>query len=161
MELEQIIRQAFAEVAPLAPDAIDPKDGAKEHILYEGKPWWEINPIALSPEEAPSLSESALIYLLPAYMTAALTRSWMNVKLLLDVLYTRDTPWEPIFGKDWWRQDFVRWDNLMKRLTSSQKHAVRLWLEAVLQRYPERIATTGESWRERIEQMLANYWNQF
>lgn len=55
---------------------------------------------------------------------------------------------------------FQRWDLCMKALSTSQKHAVRLALEYLLETQPDWWCT-NEAPGNELELALANYWGQF
>lgn len=152
---EILIREAFAETPRL-----DPNRGPtlKAECVKEadfGKHWWELSPAFVNTECAYSLSESDFLFYLPLFMIATLRYEWCVRSPLLERLYTEDPVTEDR-STEWWDR-FNEWDRLMHRLSSIQKHAIRLWLELLVKTY----APNGGAEKESIEHMLANCWSQF
>jgi hypothetical protein len=152
-----LLRESFPDASPpKASDIALSQTGEIDVDVYGGKRWTELHPMFLDPSMW-ALTLEALHYYLPAYMLAAITYDWFDQGPLLEELYTSETP-ESSWSQEFWHLKFARWDQFMKRLTSEQKHVVRLWLELLLEQSTVSINADRQS---RIELMLANYWSQW
>jgi hypothetical protein len=149
-----LLSQAFSDASPpTASDIALTQTGEIDVNVYSGKRWTELHPMHLDPSVW-ALTLDALHYYLPAYMRAALTYDWFDQAPLLEELYTAGTP-ESNWSQEFWHLKFARWDQLMKKITSDQKHVVRLWLELLLEQ------SVSADRRGKIELMLCNYWSRW
>jgi hypothetical protein len=68
---------------------------------------------------------------------------------------------QSLYTQDW---DYLRlsyWDQLMKKFTERQKHAIRLFYEYLLETLPDSSWRIPEPPGNELTLALANYWNQF
>jgi hypothetical protein len=159
-ELIQEIEEAFADVQYPGDEFIMFHPTHSEAVSvrphFEGKHWKDlIDPDFLRRNrQLRSFSLDGLRFYLPAYLIGAVRYPFESVEWLDSLHYT-------LYTQDW---DYLRlpfWDQLMKKLTARQKHAIRLFYEYMLETLPDSWWRIPEPPGNELALALANFWNQF